>query len=226
MTFFKDIKKAAFLSRPNRFTVLCNLDGKAINAFLPNPGRLWELLLPGVILFLEKSNNKERKLPYTAVAVLKDDIPVMLHTHKTNDVVHFLLAKGLIPGFEDVKVVKKEITKGRSRFDFLLYKGGKEIYLEVKSCSLFNGKVAMFPDAITSRGKRHLEELAEIANGAVGGAVLFLVNSPNAEIFMPEFHTDLEFAKTLCKVRDKIDIIPISIGKCEIKTTLLFFVDF
>ena len=212
MKFFENIEKATFLSRPNRFVIMCRLNGKAIKAFLPNPGRLQELLLPEVKVYLEKSRSSERATTYTAVAVERDGIPVMLHTHRTNDVVHYLLKRGLVPGLEGVRVVKREVTHGKSRFDFLLAKGKEQIFLEVKSCTLFGRRVAMFPDAITQRGKRHVEELAGISKENRRGAVLFLVQWSKAEVFMPEYHTDLEFAKTLLMAKDKIKIIPLSIG--------------
>ncbi len=211
MKFFENIKEAVFLSRPNRFVVMCRLDGNIIKAFLPNPGRLSELFLPEVKIYLEKSPSSERATSYTAVAVERDGIPVMLHTHRTNDVVHYLLKKGFVPGLEGTRVVKREVTHGKSRFDFLLEKGKEKILLEVKSCTLFSKRVAMFPDAITQRGKRHIEELAKLSNGKVKNVVLFLVQWSKAEVFMPEYHTDLEFAKTLLREKDKIKIIPLSV---------------
>lgn len=211
MNLFGPIIKAAFIERPNRFILICNLDGKRIDTYLPNPGRLWELLFPGVTVYLEKSDNPDRKIPYTVVAVESKDRPVMLHTHKTNDAAERLLEKGLVPGLEGATIVRREVTHGRSRFDFLLREGDKDIYLEVKSCTLFSEHVAMFPDAITERGKRHLEELASLSSKDVRCAVLFMINSPDVQLFSPEFHTDLAFAETLLKVRDKVDIIPLAV---------------
>ena len=84
MKLFGPTEKAIFLRRPNRFVLICNLNGKVIKAFLPNPGRLWELLLPQAVLYLEKSSQPDRKLPYTVVAVEREGHPVMAHTHRTN----------------------------------------------------------------------------------------------------------------------------------------------
>ena len=211
LRLFKKIENAVFISRPNRFTILCNLNGKQIKAYLPNPGRLWELLLPGVSLFVEKTDKVERKMPYTVVAVKKEGRPVMLHTHKTNDAARFLIENNQVPGLEGTMVIKKEIKKGRSRFDFLLRKGPLDIYLEVKSCTLFSNKFAMFPDAPTSRGKRHLDELASISNKTTLGVVLFIINSSDPEFFVPDFHTDLNFSSSLYLARKKIMIIPLAI---------------
>ena len=211
LKFFKDVKRAFFLSRPNRFTVFCRLGKKVVKAFLPNPGRLRELLLPETLVYLEEAQNPQRKMPYTAVAVEREGTPVMLHTHRTNDVAHALINRKLIPGLEGAEVIKREVSEGKSRFDFLLKRGREKIFLEVKSCTLFSRQVAMFPDAV-ERGKRHIEELAGLSGGGnTKDAVLFIVQWPYAQVFAPEYHTDLEFAKALCKARDKIKIIPLSI---------------
>jgi len=210
--FFNSPQKAVFLSRPNRFVVVCDLGGREVRAYLPNPGRLWELLLPGVTVYLEEAFREGRKLPFTAVAVERDGYPVMLHTHTNNDVAHYLIDMGLIPGLEGAAIVKREVTVGRSRLDFFLRKGKREIFLEVKSCTLFSKKVAMFPDAVTERGRRHLEELAALADGQTVSAVLFIIHCPSVEHFLPEYHTDLAFAETLLKVRKRVKIIPLAVG--------------
>lgn len=212
MKFFNNPRKVVFLSRPNRFVVLCDLDGRVVKAFLPNPGRLWELLLPGVVIYLEEVFREGRKLPFTAVAVERDGHPVMLHTHTNNDVARHLIERGLVPSLKGAEIIKREVTVGKSRFDFLLKKGVRDIYLEVKSCTLFSKEVAMFPDAITERGRRHLEELSALSYGTTGSAVLFIIHCPSVEHFLPEYHTDLAFAETLLDVRKRVRIIPLAVG--------------
>jgi sugar fermentation stimulation protein A len=210
MKLFEEVSKAKYISRPNRFTLICSLNGEEVKAYLPNPGRLQELLLPKSTLYLEE-NRSGGKLPYTAVAVLKEGYPVFLHTHRTNDIVEQLLVSGFIPGLETVKIVKREASFGGSRFDFLLKSGARNIVLEAKSCTLFSKNVAMFPDAVTVRGRKHVEELIRISNEKTHGMVLFVVYSPDAKIFLPEFHTDLDFSRTLLRAKEQIEIIPVSI---------------
>jgi sugar fermentation stimulation protein A len=108
-------------------------------------------------------------------------------------------------------VVRHEVTVGRSRFDFLLRDGHGDMLLEVKSCTLFGRRVAMFPDAVTARGTRHLEELASLAGEGMRAAVLFIVHGPSPDTFMPDYHTDLRFARTLLAVRGSVRIIPIGV---------------
>jgi sugar fermentation stimulation protein A len=192
--------------------VECTANGQKLRAFLPNPGRLQELLFPGVKLYVtDDSSNPLRKTSLTVVAVERDGIPVMLHTHKTNTVARYLIENGFIPALQGARIVKAEATIGRSRFDFLLHDGNREVYVEVKSCTLVGEKVAMFPDAVTARGARHLEELARLSSEGKRTVVLFVVHWPNAEVFMPDYHTDLHFAQTLINVRDHIEIVPVSV---------------
>jgi len=191
--------------------VLCQKDGRTIRAFLPNPGRLHELLLPGTPIHLIRGDNAKRKTRYTAVAAWREGLPIVLHTLRANEIARFLIEHGAIEGLEGAKVVASEISAGKSRFDLLLKRRGRDLLLEVKSCTLFGKRVAMFPDAVTQRGTRHLEELARIAKEGTRTAVLFIVHWPNAHLFMPDYHTDLSFARALLGHRDQIDVIPAAV---------------
>jgi len=122
----------------------------------------------------------------------------------------YLIERDLVPGIEGARVARAEVRVGRNRFDFLLNKGGEEILLEVKSCTLAGKKVAMFPDAVTERGARHIRELARIAGRGTRTAVLFIVHWPRACLFMPDFHTDLAFARTLLECRERIEVLAVS----------------
>lgn len=209
--FFGPTERAFFLSRPNRFTLACRLGGKPVRTFAPNPGRMQELLLPGATVFIESVDRTGRVLPYTAVAVQRNGRPVVIDTHRANDAAQFLLERDLVPGLEGSTILRREAARGRSRFDFLLRRGGTEILLEVKSCTLFGRRIAMFPDAVTARGTRHVEELASLSRGRTRGAVLFLVHASGVEYFLPEYHTDPAFSAALARARGRIDIIPLGL---------------
>ena len=210
--FFGRTLRARFLKRPNRFLIQCIWKGRILSAFLPNPGRLGELLLPGRMIHLVREEKSlDRKTLYTAVAVDREGHPIMLHTHRSNDVARVLLERGEIPGLEEAKIVKSEIRAESSRFDFLLEEKGKEVLLEVKSCTLVGERIAMFPDAVTERGARHLRELAKISEAGVRTVILFIVHWPFAKAFLPDYHTDLNFSQTLLRVRDRVEVIPVSV---------------
>jgi sugar fermentation stimulation protein A len=201
---------ATFLARPNRFVVECTIEGREVKAYLPNPGRLWELLHPGTALLVTK-NPPGSGMGYTVMALVKDGTPLLLHTHVTNGVAERLLKEGLVPGLEDARVVRREVTFGHSRFDFLLNKNGGDLVLEVKNCTLFGDTLAMFPDAVTARGTRHVEGLLELAGRGVQAGVLFIVQWPRVRYFMPEYHTDLDFSRALLKARDRLTIKAVSV---------------
>ncbi|MGQ9615193.1 MAG: DNA/RNA nuclease SfsA [Spirochaetota bacterium] len=223
MKGFPTLLHGTFIERLNRFTVLCKINGKIEKAYLPNPGRLFEILLPGRLLYLSHTDNPF-KIPFIVLAAEIDGTPVMLHTHLTNDYVYDLLKKSLIPGLESFRPIRREVRIGSSRFDFLLESfEGRGIQgsaghrnfmvLEVKTCTLFSGRFAFFPDAVTIRGRRHLEELSRLKEktGWLGG-VLFLVWWPEACYFLPEYHIDIEFTKTLIGLRNRLFIRAIAVG--------------
>lgn len=203
------LEEGIFLSRPNRFTVECLVRRRKKRAYLPNPGRLLELLLKGSRLYLLRNYNQARMMDFTVLAVEREGLPILLHTHYANDVATFLIEKDLIRGLEGYRIKRREFITGRSRFDFLLERNGKELLLEVKSCTLFGRDIAMFPDAITERGRRHL---LEMSRDEFDACVLFIVNSPRVRYFLPDYHTDLSFSRTLFDVREKILIRAIGIG--------------
>jgi sugar fermentation stimulation protein A len=212
LALFGHIRKARFLSRPNRFLMQCELDGIPVEAFLPNPGRLLELLLPDSTVYLTTDEPTEkRRTSFTVVAVERENRLIMLHTHRTNDVARYLVEKGKVPGLEGARIIRAEVPVDHSRFDFLLEDETGPIYLEVKSCTLVGENVAMFPDAVTARGARHLGELKELSQKGLRTAVLFIVHWPCARLFMPDYHTDLHFARSLLDVRHDVKVIPVAV---------------
>jgi len=116
-----------------------------------------------------------------------------------------------IPSLSDWNLVRREITVGDSRFDLLLEKNGELLYCEVKSCTLFGGELCMFPDAVTERGRRHVQELGDLARSGVSTAVLFIVHSSNVRGFCPDYHTDPAFSRTLYDNRHDLKIIPLAV---------------
>lgn len=204
----KDLFRGYFVERLNRFVVRLHLFepcGECIEAYLPNPGRLWELFYKGTELILEKGNPGS-KYNYVVIGVYKNDRVVFLHTLRNNDLAEHLLKNKLVHGLEDYRILKREAPSplGKSRFDFLLEKEGEPCYLEVKSCSLFQGDMAMFPDAPTLRGKRHLLELKELHEQGYNCAVLIIIQDDQADNFLPEYHTDPEFATAFLQCREAI----------------------
>ena len=203
-----------FNSRPNRFIAKCFIpEVGLVEAFMPNPGRLNELLIPGSTLLLEKPDvSGERKTKYTVCGVYKNDYLIGLNTLRTNDIAEFLLKGRLIPALKNVELLRREVPYNRSRFDFEVLVNEERTFLEVKSVTLSANKVAMFPDAVTERGSRHLNELQEYSiYSNVETIVLFIVQGRDIDYFMPDFHTDLNFTHTMLKVRENINFVPVHV---------------
>ena len=200
-----DMIKAAFVRRLNRFVVECAIGDTITQAHLPNPGRMWELLFPGVTLFVTGVAGEKNRLAYKVIGVEREGMVVMLDTHRSNQVAAWLIANRQVPGWEEWAVARREVQYGNSRFDLLLERGSEQMVVEVKSCTLFGKQTAMFPDAITERGRRHLQELAQLTDEGQRAGVLVLVQWPLAQWFLPDYHTDLAFAKAFCKLRHKVE---------------------
>jgi sugar fermentation stimulation protein A len=211
LVLFPHVRPASFTRRLNRFAIECTVGGTEVTAHLPNPGRLWELLLPGRTVYLTEEEIPHRRTRHTAVAVDRDGILIVLHTHRTNDAVRWLIEQGAVPGLERAEVIRREATVGHSRFDFHLLNEGQSLLMEVKSCTLFGRTIAMFPDAVTSRGTKHLRELAELRKAGTKTAVIFLCHWNRARWFLPDFHTDFEFARTMLTSRRDVDMKPIAV---------------
>ena len=201
-----EMEEAFFIDRPNRFTVICKKGKDIIKAYLPNSGSLLELLLPRRRILIRREEGTSRKLFYTVWTVYKRGLPVLLHTHYANKVAKKLIEGGNITSFRGFSALKEEVKKGRNRFDLLLKREDRELIVEVKSCTLFEDKIAMFPDAVTLRGRRHIEDLSILK-----GAIIFLIHSPDVEVFLPNFHIDPDFSEALFKNRKRIRIVPVTL---------------
>jgi sugar fermentation stimulation protein A len=153
-----------------------------------------ELLQEGARLLLQRSASRNRKTPFTVVAVRR---PSDLRVVPLVSVAANLLARKLIlPSlFPEATSIKPEVTRGGSRFDFLVEEGERRTWAEVKSCTLEAEGVAMFPDAATARGRRHVEELAAIAGDR--RLVLFVLQGLRATRFVPDIHADPAFSLAL-----------------------------
>ncbi len=194
---------AVFVRRPNRFVVEAKLPaGELVSAHLADPGRLKELLLPGALLRLRPvPEEKPRKTRYTVALVRSQDRPcrwVSVDTSLPNRLAEKLLEENRIPGMPECGELRREVTRGRSRFDFLITGAdGVETLVEVKSVTLVQNGVARFPDAPTARGARHVRELTGIVREGGKAAVLFVVQRDDAEMVEPNTDTDPEFAEAL-----------------------------
>ncbi|MBO5760076.1 MAG: DNA/RNA nuclease SfsA [Lentisphaeria bacterium] len=222
------IQKGVFLSRPNRFIAFVRTEeGKEEKVHVPNTGRCRELLLPGATVFLSEGSNPARKTKYDLVAVEKvlpcaGTLLINMDSHITNAVAEeYLLKNNLFADiFPSLPDVKKEVISGTSRFDFLLEKGEKKLFLEVKSVTLEDNGIVLFPDAPTLRGVKHLEELIRLKKEGFFSAVLFVVQLEKAKEFRPNSQTHPEFAQTLKKAFE--NGVKILVMTCKVTPESIF----
>lgn len=187
--------EARFLERPNRFLVRVRTSHGSLLAFLANPGRLAELLVPGAPVRLVPSRSRNRRTRYDVLAVRTGREWVCLDTRKANEAVAAALRDRRLPELSSRRFVRREVPFRESRFDFVLEGPGRE-WLEVKTCSLAREGDAWFPDAPTDRGTRHLNHLMELVRRGDRASVLFLVVR-QAHRFRPNDDADPDFADAL-----------------------------
>ncbi|MFC1718651.1 DNA/RNA nuclease SfsA [Candidatus Poribacteria bacterium] len=220
MIYEGEFIEVQFVERPNRFLSVVMVDGRKEYAHVPNPGRIQELLLPGVTVVLRKENNPNRKTRYTLVMVYKNGILVSLDTMLPNRLAAEAIKDGVLEDFAGYKLVRREAQYKNSRFDLLLSKNGKLCFVEVKSVSLVQGKTAMFPDAPTLRGTRHVHHLMEAMDEGYEAAILFLIQRHDADRFTTHDDMDPEFARALRQAKAhgvKAYVYKCKVGMDEIK---------
>ena len=196
MRFSGRLVPAIFQSRPNRFLGVVLVDGVETLCFIPNPGRMKELLYRGARVYLLLVQSDTRKTQYNLTLVDHEGTLVSVDSNVPNRLVREAVDRGIIEPFEGFRVKKAEYTFGESRLDFLLESDSGRLLLEVKSCTLIRDGVALFPDAPTKRGSRHLLTLTR---GLTQGrsAVFFLIQRSDANSFRPNMEMDPDFAANL-----------------------------
>lgn len=194
---------ARFCQRMNRFVAQVDIDGEIVTAHVPTSGRLGELLLPGAEIQVRKSTNPKRKTAWDLMLVRTGDTWVSLDSRLPNYLVGQLLRNDQLPPFQGAKDIKSEYVYGESRLDFAFTDGlGQSTLVEVKSVTLVEECTAMFPDAPTLRGARHLRELAGAVQEGYRAAVVFIIQRDDAIRFAPNGRTDPAFALALAEARE------------------------
>ena len=198
------LAEARLVERPNRFLVSARRGSEVVEAHLPNPGRLEELMSPGRRLRLRPAKRPGRKTDWTAVLVETPagDGWVSLDTTLPNRLVGRALRRGWLDELAGWELEGREVTLGGSRFDFVLADGPRRLALEVKSVSLVSDRVGRFPDAVTARGTRHVRELAGISGrDGWSAAVLFVAQRADVDRVVADGEIDPDFAEALREAR-------------------------
>lgn len=200
MAIYPKIKKALFVSRPNRFIADVIIDGCMERVHVKNTGRCKELLTEGCNVILCESDNSARKTKYDIIAVYKmrkGKAPLLINMDSQipNDVAAEWLAKGEL--FSKNAIIRREVTFGNSRFDFYVEDGDRKAFVEVKGVTLEENGVAMFPDAPTERGIKHINELVSALEQGFEAYILFVIQMKEVHEFRPNDITHKAFEDAL-----------------------------
>ena len=202
---YRNIIDGIFLSRPNRFIAHVEIDERVEVVHVKNTGRCKELLVPNCRVYLSVSDNPARKTKYDLVAVEKNredgsTVLINMDSQIVNDVAgEWLPISGL---FSENAVIRREVTYGKSRFDFYIEDGDRKAFLEVKGCTLEKDGVAMFPDAPTERGVKHIEELMACMEDGYEAYILFVIAMKGVTCFRPNDATHKAFGDALRRAED------------------------
>ena len=197
---YRNIIEGTFLRRPNRFIAHVEIEGREEVVHVKNTGRCRELLVPGCRVYLSVSDNSARKTKYDLVAVekmLADGVSLLINMDSqiVNDVAGEWLPKSGL--FSDQAVIRREVTYGKSRFDFYIEDGDRRAFLEVKGCTLEQDGHALFPDAPTERGVKHIGELIECQETGYEAYILFVIAMKGVTTFSPNDAMHRAFGEAL-----------------------------
>ncbi len=207
--------KGIFRSRENRFLGEVEIlsDSSIEKVHIRDPGRLEEILYPGNEVLLERADSKDRKTDWTVLAGKVNGDWIFINSGYHRELSERILKDQKISPFGGLNNYQAEVMLKSSRIDFRLKKHNKIIWLEVKGCTLSKDGTALFPDAPTQRGKRHVKELAaELDKPDTSGAIMFLIFTPDANCFKPHAEKDLEFTSALrYAVKGGLEIHPVKL---------------
>ena len=202
---YKNIVKGRFISRQNRFIAKCEIDGREETVHVKNTGRLKELLICGCNAYFEKSGNPNRKTAYDLIAIenVQSDLIQMVNIDSqiANAVAEEWLRKSVL--FSESAVVRREVKYGGSRFDLYIEDGDRKAFMEVKGVTLRNGDTAMFPDAPTQRGVKHIKELITAVKSGYEAYILFVIQMKGVNRFTPNAATHKDFATALTNAKNE-----------------------
>ena len=203
MKFTEKLIKGKLIKRYKRFFVDVKINNQVVTAHCPNTGSMKGLLEEGNIVYMLKNDNPKRKLKYGLEIIKAKNNLVGVNTHRANKIVNHGLSNNLIKELKNSYIIKPEVFFNKeTRFDFYLEKKNQKIFVEVKNVTLFRDKItAEFPDAITSRGSKHLLTLIDAIKKGYKTFLIFLVQIQNMENFKIARDIDNEYYKNYLKAK-------------------------
>ena len=210
MDFENKLISGLFIKRYKRFFVDIKINNQLITAHCPNTGSMYGLLKKGNKVWVSKSTNPNRKLKYTLEIIEDQKEKVGVNTHSTNKIVHHALKNNLIKELKNSVEIKPETKFGKNtRFDFLVINKDFKAFVEVKNVTLSREKTkAEFPDAKTTRGLKHINELMNACKKGYKIFILYLVQREDCKSFTIAQDIDADYANALTKaVKNNLNVI-------------------
>lgn len=202
MQFGQRLQPGKLIVRYKRFLADVAMDdGRRLTVHCPNSGSMAGCKEPGSPVLISLADNPRRKYAHTLEMVRVGTTWVGINTARTNALVAEAIAAGAVAELAGIGTIRPEIkVSEKSRLDFLLSRGTEQIYVEVKNCSLAQERAAMFPDAVTIRGAKHLAELLALRRRGFRAVVFFCVQREDVDYFAPADHIDPGYAQALREV--------------------------
>jgi len=185
------------MKRENRFIAKVEVKGSEERVHVPNTGRLPQILFEGVKVQLRKSDNPNRKTKYSLIAAEVDGAWINMDSQLPNRLTFSSIEEGIVKEFLEIDSLKREVRFGDSRFDLYYEKGDTKGFIEVKGVTFAEDGVAMFPDAPTTRGTKHIYEMIKAVEAGYEGTIFFLIMREDCDSFSPYYDMDQEFSKAL-----------------------------
>lgn len=197
---YASVIRGQFCSRPNRFLAVVRIGGQEEIVHVKNTGRCRELLIPECTVYLSRSDNPNRKTKYDLIAVEKQrkgkpPLLINLDSQIPNAAAAEWLETGSL--FSANAVFRREVTHGSSRFDFSIMDGNIQSFLEVKGVTLEQDGIALFPDAPTLRGVKHLQELTACQQAEIPAYLLLVIQMKEIRAFRPNDAMHPQFGEAL-----------------------------
>ena len=199
---YNNIYKGIFKSRPNRFIAEVEVNGVVETCHVKNTGRCRELLIPGATVYVNYVDNPSRSTQYDLIAVEKGIVLINIDSYAPNLAFGEYLRQEKFLELGNICSVKPEAKYGNSRFDFFIEAAKCKAFIEVKGVTLEEDGVAMFPDAPTERGVKHLNKLASCIAEGYDAYVIFIIQMKGVTHFTPNYKIHAKFGETLAKVID------------------------
>ncbi|MGL5972715.1 MAG: DNA/RNA nuclease SfsA [Oscillospiraceae bacterium] len=198
---YKNIIQAKFIERPNRFIALCEINKKVHKCHVKNTGRCKELLIKNCTVYLEPATlNSNRTTEFSLIAVQSQTEIINIDSQIPNKIVYDAILNGTInlPTLKSgINKISREKQYKNSRFDIFLETDSQKVFIEVKGVTLKQGNKALFPDAPTKRGLKHINELINATQNGYDSYIIFLIQMTYIDVFTPNYGTDKDFGLAL-----------------------------